>query len=92
MAPVLTWAKSLPTFSSNMAFSKDLFKEKASITLNINDLLNTERRNLESTTSTFYSDGYYRWRVRSYSLSFTYRFNQVNKRPKQDKYTSITPI
>jgi outer membrane cobalamin receptor len=79
-------------FSSNMAFSKDLFKEKASITLNINDLLNTERRNLESTTSTFYSDGYYRWRVRSYSLSFTYRFNQVNKRPKQDKYTSITPI
>ena len=27
-------------FSSNMAFSKDLFNEKASISLNINDLLN----------------------------------------------------
>ena len=75
-------------FSSNMAFSKDLFKEKASITLNINDLFNTQRRNLESNTPTFYSDGYYRWRVRSYSLSFTYRFNQVKKRPKQGQYGS----
>ena len=76
-------------FSSNMAFSKDLFKEKASITLNINDLFNTQRRNLESTTPTFYSDGYYRWRVRSYSLSFTYRFNQAKKRPKQGQYGSV---
>ena len=75
-------------FSSNMAFSKDLFKEKASITLNINDLFNTQRRNLESNTPTFYSDGYYRWRVRSYSLSFTYRFNQAKKRSKQGQYGS----
>ena len=75
-------------FSSNVAFSKDLFKEKASITLNINDLFNTQRRNLESTTPTFYSDGYYRWRVRSYSLSFTYRFNQAKKRSKQGQYGS----
>lgn len=75
-------------FSSNMAFSKDLFKEKASITFNINDLFNTQRRNLESTTPTFYSDGYYRWRVRSYSLSFTYRFNQAKKRSKQGQYGS----
>ena len=75
-------------FSSNMAFSKDLFNEKASISLNINDLLNTQRRNLESTTPTFYSNGYYRWRVRSISLSFTYRFNQRKKRPQQGKYGS----
>ena len=67
-------------FSSNMAFSKDLFKEKASISFNINDLFNTQRRNLESTTPTFYSDSVYRWRVRSYNLSFTYRFNQKKKR------------
>jgi len=75
-------------FSSNMAFSKDLFNEKASISLNINDLLNTQRRNLESTTPTFYSNGYYRWRVRSFSLSFTYRFNQPKKRPEQGQYGS----
>ena len=75
-------------FSSNMAFSKDLYNEKASISLNINDLLNTQRRNLESTTPTFYSNGYYRWRVRSISLSFTYRFNQRKKRPQQGQYGS----
>ena len=75
-------------FSSNMAFSKDLYNEKASISININDLLNTQRRNLESTTPTFYSNGYYRWRVRSISLSFTYRFNQRKKRPQQGKYGS----
>ena len=75
-------------FSSNMAFSKDLYNEKASISLNINDLLNTQRRNLESTTPTFYSNGYYRWRVRSISLSFTYRFNQRKKRPEQGQYGS----
>ena len=70
-------------FSSNMAFSKDLFKEKASISFSINDLFNTQRRNLESTTPTFYSNSYYRWRVRSYNLSFTYRFNQKKKSPQR---------
>ncbi|MBT7850577.1 MAG: TonB-dependent receptor [Formosa sp.] len=70
-------------FSSNMAFSKDLFKEKASLSFNINDLFNTQRRNLESTTPTFYSYSYYRWRVRSYNLSFTYRFNQKKKGPQR---------
>ena len=68
-----------------MAFSKDLFKQKASLTFSINDLFNTQRRNLESTTPTFYSNSYYRWRVRSYNLSFTYRFNQEKKQPKQDQ-------
>ena len=73
-------------FSTNMAFSKDLFKEKASLSFSINDLFNTQRRNLESTTPTFYSDSYYRWRVRSYNLSFTYRFNQKKKSPKRGGY------
>ena len=73
-------------FLSNMAFSKDLFKEQASITFTINDVLNTQRRNLESTTPTFYSDSYYRWRVRSFALSFTYRFNQKKKRSVRGGY------
>ena len=70
-------------FSTNMAFSKDLFDEKASLSFSINDLFNTQRRNLESTTPTFYSDSYFRWRVRSYNLSFTYRFNQKKKQSQR---------
>ena len=73
-------------FSTNMAFSKDLFNEKASLSFSINDLFNTQRRNLESTTPTFYSDSYYRWRVRSYTLSFTYRFNQKKKRSQRNGF------
>ena len=73
-------------FSTNMAFSKDLFNEKASLSFRINDLFNTERRNLESTTPTFYSDSFFRWRVRSYNLSFTYRFNQKKKRMQSNGF------
>jgi hypothetical protein len=73
-------------FSTNMAFSKDLFNEKASLSFSINDLFNTERRNLESTTPTFYSDIYFRWSVRSYNLSFTYRFNQKKKQAQRGDY------
>jgi outer membrane receptor protein involved in Fe transport len=73
-------------FSTNMAFSKDLFNEKASLSFNINDLFNTQRRNLESTTPTFYSDSYFRWRVRSYNLSFTYRFNQKKKQSQRGSF------
>ncbi|MFB1027322.1 MAG: outer membrane beta-barrel protein, partial [Flavobacteriaceae bacterium] len=75
------------TFLSKLCLQRAL-NEKASISLNITDLLNTQRRNLESTTPTFYSNGYYRWRVRSFSLSFTYRFNQRKKRPEQGQYGS----
>ena len=76
-------------FSTNMAFSKDLFNEKASLSFSINDLFNTQRRNLESTTPTFYSDSYYRWRVRSYTLSFTYRFNQKKKRSQRNGFGNV---
>lgn len=67
-------------FSSSMGFSKDLFEEKASIAININDLLNTQRRYLESTTPTFFTDAYYRRSVRSITASFTYRFNQKKQK------------
>ena len=67
-------------FSTSLAFSKDLFNEKASIALNVSDLFNTRKREMISTTSTFYSDSQYQWRQRTVSMSFTYRFNQKKKR------------
>lgn len=67
-------------FSLNLAFSKDVFKEKGSIAFNISDVLNTRKRQMESTTATFFSDSEFQWRKRSFNLSFTYRFNQKKKR------------
>ncbi|GAA4231833.1 outer membrane beta-barrel family protein [Postechiella marina] len=67
-------------FSTNLAFSKDLFKEKASIAFNINDVFNSNKFSGTVETDDFISDREIRFRgVRSYNLSFTYRFNQKKK-------------
>ena len=67
-------------FSTDLAFSKDLFKDKASIAFRVSDVFNTRKRESESFTPTFASEGAYQWRKRSYNVSFTYRFNQKKKR------------
>ena len=73
-------SKSKGMFSANLAFSKDLFKEKASLALNISDLFNTRRRETETFTPSFSGESEFQWRQRSYNLTFTYRFNQKKKR------------
>jgi len=75
--------KSEGIFTMTMAFSKDLFKEKASLTFNISDVFNSRKRISTATTSTFISDSEFQWRERSFNLSFTYRFNQKKKRQRQ---------
>jgi len=77
--------KSKSVFSMTLAFSKDLFKEKASITFNINDVFNSRKRISTSTTPTFISDSEFQWRERSFNLSFTYRFNQKKKRKRPQR-------
>ena len=69
-------------FSTDLAFSKDLFNEKASLAVRVSDLFNSRRRQSEAFTPTFNSDSEFQWRVRSYNLSFTYRFNQKKKRER----------
>jgi len=71
-------------FSTSMAFSKDIFKEKASLTFNISDLFNSRKRAMESFTPTFNSDSEFQWRQRSFNLAFTYRFNQKKKRQQRE--------
>ncbi len=67
-------------FSLDLAFSKDFFNDKASLALNISDVFNSRRRVSETITPFFESDSEFQWRVRSYNLAFTYRFNQKKKR------------
>ncbi len=74
--------KSEGIFSTSLAFSKDLFKEKASLALNISDVFNSRKRKSESFTSTFNSYNEFQWRERSITLSFTYRFNQKKQRQR----------
>ena len=72
--------KNKSIFSMSLAFSKDLFKEKASLALNVSDVFNSRKRISETTTPFFQNDSEFQFRVRSYNLSFTYRFNQKKER------------
>lgn len=69
-------------FSANVAFSKDLFNEKASIAFNVSDVFNSRKRIMDTNTDTFYSTSEFQWRERSFNLSFTYRFNQPKKKDR----------
>ncbi|MEQ6122766.1 outer membrane beta-barrel protein [Pseudotenacibaculum sp. MALMAid0570] len=72
-------------FSMNIAASKDLFKEKASLNLNVSDVFNSRKR-IQNTfvDGVFEQYGEFQWRQRQVSLNFTYRFNQKkNQRNRQ---------
>lgn len=71
-------------FSSSLAFSKDLFNEKASITFNVRDVFNSRKRKQTSITPTFIGNSEFQWRERSFNLAFTYRFNQKKKRSRNN--------
>jgi outer membrane receptor protein involved in Fe transport len=62
--------------STNMAFSKDIVKDKATLSLNISDLFNTRKRRSETRTDNVYTYSEFQWRQRSIRLSFLYRFNE----------------
>ncbi len=77
-------------FITNLSFSKDIFKDKASLVLNVSDLFNSRKR--ESTTyfggrdnPRTISNGEFQWRERQITLSFTYRFNQKKKRQRPQR-------
>lgn len=73
-------------FSTNMAFSRDIFSENASIALNVSDLFNSRKRIMDTSTPTYMSTSEFQWRERSINLSFTYRFNQQKKRQQRGGY------
>lgn len=69
-------------FSTDVAFSKDLLDDRASIAFNVSDVFNSRKRSMDSFTETFNSHSEFQWRERSYNLSFTYRFNQQKKQQR----------
>jgi len=70
--------------SINLAFSKDILKEKGTLSLNVSDLLNSRKRISETNiagVSNRYSE--FQWRERQVRLNFTYRLNQQKKKTPQ---------
>lgn len=70
--------------SFDMALSKDIMKDDATLTLSVSDLFDTRKRNSYTFTDTFTSDSEFQWRGRQVSLSFTYRFNQQKQQRQRN--------
>jgi len=67
--------------SLDLAFSKDIFKEKATISLNVRDLLNSRKRDSYTLTDTYERDSEFQWRQgQNITVSMIYRFNQKKQR------------
>ncbi len=72
--------------STNLAFSKDLIKDKATLSLNVSDLFNSRKRRSETRTDNVFTDSEFQFRQRQVTLSFLYRFNQQqNQRGRRDR-------
>ncbi len=76
-------SKNKGRISLNTAISKDVLKDKASISFNVNNLFNNANAVGTIETETFLTQRKAQYRgARSYNLSFTYRFNQKKKNPE----------
>ena len=80
--------KTLGIASMNLAFSKDVMKEKATIAFNVNDVFNSRKRIQDLRLPTVNSYSEQQWRVRQVTLSFTYRFNKL-KNEREIKQKSL---
>lgn len=74
--------KSDGMLSVDMAVSKEIINDNATLALNASDLFNTRKRSSFTRTDTFTSDSEFQWRGRTINLSFTYRFNQKKQRQR----------
>ncbi len=72
--------KRLSMSSVDLAASRDIMKDKATLTLGVRDLFNTRRWRFIAEGDNFYSEGDRRWRVRQIDLTLNYRLNQDKKR------------
>ena len=64
----------------DIAASKEIFKKKGTLTFSVNDVFNTRARNYIVDETNFYTEGFFQWRVRQFTLAMNYRLNQDNRR------------
>jgi outer membrane receptor for ferrienterochelin and colicins len=76
----------LGNFAMNLAFSKDVLKDKGTIAFNINDVFNSRKRIMETNIpGLINSYAEMQWRKRQVTLSFTYRFNRLKTEKEKPK-------
>lgn len=69
--------RTLGIAAMNLAFSKDILKDKATISFNVSDVFNSRRRIFEADIPNFMNSYVnFQWMQRQSTLAFTYRFNR----------------
>ncbi|MBN9351949.1 MAG: TonB-dependent receptor [Chitinophagaceae bacterium] len=72
---VIPQGKRLHRYRIDIALRKDFLKNNSgSLVLGINDLFNSDHRGIIYDTPSFYQESYSRWSVRSFKLTFSYKF------------------
>ena len=69
--------------SIDLALSKELFDERATLSVNVRDLLNSRKRESFTTTQTYERYSEFQWRQRSFNVSLMYRFNQQKREQRR---------
>lgn len=70
--------------SIDLAFSKDIFNDNATLSLNVRDLLNSRKRQSYTITDTYERESEFQWRQgQNFTVSLIYRFNQQKRRQER---------
>lgn len=70
--------------SIDLAFSKDIFNDNATLSLNMRDLLNSRKWQSYTLTETYERDSEFQWRKgQNFTVSLIYRFNQKKQRQER---------
>ena len=89
---VIPQGKTKQQFVSDFAMRKEFLKQKAAaISFSINDIFNSRKFGTIYDTEDFYQDSYRRWSVRTFRVTFTYKFGDTDfdlfkKRNNNNKY------
>tara|TARA_B110000503_G_scaffold29832_1_gene48135 strand:- start:53130 stop:55628 length:2499 start_codon:yes stop_codon:yes gene_type:complete len=70
--------------NTSVAFSREILKDKGTISLNVSDLFNSRKRMSETRTPNVFSESEFQWRERQINLTLVYRFNQKKNSAKKD--------
>jgi hypothetical protein len=70
--------------SIDLALSKEILNEQATVSLNVRDLLNSRKRDSYTLTDNYEQDSQFQWRQRQINLSFIYRFNQQKRQQQRE--------
>ena len=77
-----SFGKSKGFLYTDLALSKEIFNDNATLNLRFSDLFNTAKYDYQTTTPVAVTEGLYQRREPTYTLTFTYRFRQDKNRQR----------